>query len=200
MLLQPSTVCIQTKRNESLEADVWDRHVWYVLGTNTEHYLWGFLCSSKQVFVIITIMLLMACILIYVKLAKTISAIQIMARVKLTLPRMYTTHLRHTKMRQYRSQEKKVFTLMEICMKSCKFYLPHCSIETHYWYWLYRSLFDVLLLKENDYSNKQWEYFGGTASLEKIRNAAVDQYVDSNVKFDTYIYNQISEILRVRLV
>ncbi|KAG1465275.1 hypothetical protein G6F56_004920 [Rhizopus delemar] len=58
------------------------------------------------------------------------------------------------------------------------------------------SLFDVLLLKENDYSNKQWEYFGGTASLEKIRNAAVDQYVDSNVKFDTYIYNQISEILR----
>lgn len=161
-------------------------------------------------------------------LVKTMSASQIMARVKpsetqaktrvkpaatlvktrvkLTLFRIYTTNSRHIKMKQCWSQEKKVLTLMEIClrisfsdfgpcMKSCRFLSPLCSIEMHYWFWLCRSLSDVLLLKENDYSDKQLEHFGSTTSLEKIKNAVVDQYVDSNVKFD-----QISEILRVRLV
>ncbi|KAG1055328.1 hypothetical protein G6F43_002708 [Rhizopus delemar] len=57
------------------------------------------------------------------------------------------------------------------------------------------SLSDVFFLKENEYSDEQISHFGA-ANLDELRNIMVNKYVDSNVKFDTNLYNQISEVLR----
>ncbi|KAI8988613.1 hypothetical protein BDF20DRAFT_803421, partial [Mycotypha africana] len=55
-------------------------------------------------------------------------------------------------------------------------------------------LSDVLFLKENEYSDQQIAHFGA-ANLDKLRNTIIAAYMDSNVKFDNNLYNEISEIL-----
>ncbi|KAG0165196.1 hypothetical protein DFQ28_009108, partial [Apophysomyces sp. BC1034] len=57
------------------------------------------------------------------------------------------------------------------------------------------SLSNVLFLKENEYSEQQISHFG-LANLDRLRNAMVDEYMDSSVRFDTNLYNQISAALR----
>ncbi|KAG0930870.1 hypothetical protein G6F57_011489 [Rhizopus arrhizus] len=57
------------------------------------------------------------------------------------------------------------------------------------------SLSDVLFLKENEYSDEQINHFGAT-NLDRLHNAVIEKYFDLNAKFDTNLYNQISEELR----
>jgi len=54
-------------------------------------------------------------------------------------------------------------------------------------------------LKENEYSDEQISHFGAT-NLDRLRSTLVTKYMDSKVKFDTNLYNQVSEILPVRLI
>ncbi|KAI8644232.1 hypothetical protein BD408DRAFT_430650 [Parasitella parasitica] len=56
-------------------------------------------------------------------------------------------------------------------------------------------LSDVLFLKENEYSDEQISHFGAT-NLDRLRSTLITKYMDSKVKFDTNLYNQVSEILR----
>ncbi|ORE11633.1 hypothetical protein BCV72DRAFT_219835 [Rhizopus microsporus var. microsporus] len=88
--------------------------------------------------------------------------------------------------------------LMITFKRSCKFDNPRCNIEGQYSPWLYRSLLNVLFLKENEYSEQQIVH-SGLANLEALRSTIVDGYMDSSVKFDTNLYNQISAVLSVSL-
>lgn len=100
--------------------------------------------------------------------------------------------------RQVFHQRSTDFMLMATFKKFCKSDRPHRSMKTHYKYWLYRSLSDVLFLKENGYSEQQVDQFG-LADLEGLRNAVVDEFMDSSVRFNTNLYNELSAALRVRL-
>lgn len=95
-------------------------------------------------------------------------------------------------------QKSTDFMLTITFKKSCKLDHSRCSIEAHYSSWLYRSLSNILFLKENEYSEQQTNHFE-LANLEALCNTIVDESVDQSVRFDTNLCNQISAVLRVSL-
>lgn len=93
----------------------------------------------------------------------------------------------HTKMHQGKCHGSKDFMLTATCKRFCKSDVRCCSIKTYYAYWLYRSLSDVLFMKENEFSRQQISYFG-LAELDHLHNAIVSKCMDPSVKFSTSLY------------